>query len=108
MPCCDNIKHLGCFGYCSDIDTGLLADADGIHYIEYEVLGKKFQYEVTLTIGQEFVVKNFGNENSMFHFRILKPDESYFTTAEGESCFSIKNVVDLGVVGDDLLPVPPA
>lgn len=80
MSCCNNPINLGCFNYCSTIDTGYEAVQTGDHSLEvYLVNGVDKSIPVTISSGNNIIVPtSVLNENKEHQLKVLQPDGTYF------------------------------
>lgn len=79
----DNITDLGCFCYCNDINTGILASMDGTYVIEIKYLDGTKVIELELLEEEEIVLEFDKNENYEYIFSVTKPNNE-------TSCYQFK------------------
>lgn len=70
----DNTTDLGCFCSCDDINTGLLATATGLHYVEIKFLDGQINLELDLIEDDEIILEFDKNENYKYTFSITNPN----------------------------------
>jgi len=92
---CVSNFNVGCFGHCSIVTTGLLADQSGIHTVVYYHLGAKQTVEITIaSISDPInIPASFFNEIGDKFFYIIQPDGSNYShnylTVDYE-CFRVR------------------
>lgn len=89
--CCSQIKSIGCFGHCENIDTGLLAVQDGIHTVNVYIWNSVIVQELILSVGDPIVIPNRYNEVAQHNIQIINPDNSIYTDMDGNDCFRFTN-----------------
>lgn len=89
MSCCNSIRNLGCIYSCDTIQIEVNAPVTGIYTLETYPEGVKL-VKTTNTIGTPLVfASGYLNEDATTVFKIIKPDGTYFETADGEDCFQV-------------------
>jgi hypothetical protein len=105
QSCCEDIAFVGCFGSCSEIPLLIESDYTGTATLQFDWMGKRYNYEVIVVEGEQIVLPNLFNETSSVVFRLQKPDGSFFSLGnESESqptepitCFLLKNSLQINI-----------
>lgn len=107
MICCEKIKILPCAYSCDIIQIGVNAPATGEYTLELQPDSIRV-VRTTNTIATPLVFSGgYLNEDATSVFKIIKPDGTYYETADGEDCFQIeiKPTTNAALANVDVIPL---
>lgn len=107
MTCCTNISDLGCAYSCDIIQIGVNTPTTGSYTIELQPDGVKVVTTAN-TAGTPLVfAAGYLNEDATHVFKIIKPDGTYYETADDEDCFriEIKPTTNAALANLDITPL---
>ncbi len=92
MSCC--LKHIGEFPHNADINTGIVANMDGIFQVKMEFAGGIVTKEVDAETSDDIVIPKPFSESYLYKFKILDPNGD---PLELDGCpnFSLKTYVNV-------------
>jgi len=103
VNCCENIQFVGCFGSCEAIPLLLQSDYTGVAELQFNWLNRYLTYDIVVEQGEQIVMPNIFNEQSVVVFKIKRSDGTYFTFPEGSEsepvteCFYLKNTLQINI-----------
>jgi len=90
---CTAVLHLGCYGHCEPIQTRMHARMSGVHRIQWQVGGTRYETTFSAVVGHFLHADNPFNEQASILFQVIQPDGTLYVDDNGHDCFALTSVL---------------